>query len=354
MKNNQQTKIKIIEALFQRPEFTKQVNGVEYRTRCPFCGDSLNENTGHLYLRIDPNDNLPIVYHCFRCEESGILQGSTLSLMDIENVNLKSELDGLNKTSDKFDNKNLSGEKENLFFDYQIPSIEKEDKKIKYIEKRLGVEIPEEDYSKLKIISSLYSFLSLNHITTSAFKIPMMDIIEKKYVGLLSYGNSHILFRDITDQSEYRWIKYPITPDSINNRLFYTIGGSLGLFTKETITVNLTEGVMDILSVYYNLGYDKDNIMNIAVSGKYFDKIILYLVDLGIVGSNIIINIFADNDAVFGKKNVKANFSSSLAYYRKTFHIYKYLFKEINVYYNSIGKDVGVPREEISLIHNKI
>ena len=353
MNANKETKLKIIEALFQREEWTKQVNSVEYRTRCPYCGDSLNENTGHLYIRIDPEDNLPIVYHCFKCEESGVLRAETLEMMDIDNINLKSDLATLNKTADKLDGKNISGEKEIIHFDFQLPEINEGDEKITYIEKRLGIKIPMEDYSSLKIIPSLYDFLHLNGITVSAFQKYQMDRIDDHYVGFLSYGNSHILFRDITEREKIRWIKYPILPESQRNRLFYTISGSLNIFTKETITINLSEGVMDILSIYYNLGYKKENTMNIAVSGKYYEAIILFLIDLGLVGNNVIINLFSDNDSVFGKKG-KSNYSTTIAYYRKIFRHYKYLFKEVNVYYNTIGKDVGVPRNEISLKHYKL
>ena len=71
---NRETKLDIIQALASRDVYFRQVNDVEYRTRCPFCGDSTsNLNTGHMYIRINPDDNFNIVYHCFKCEESGIM-----------------------------------------------------------------------------------------------------------------------------------------------------------------------------------------------------------------------------------------------------------------------------------------
>ena len=182
-------------------------------------------------------------------------------MMDINDVGLKSELATLNKTSDKLDGKNISQDKEMLHFDFQLPDIRIGDEKVKYVENRLGVKIPEEDYEKMKIIPSLYDFLRLNDITVSPLRKYQMDRIEDHYVGFLSYGNSHILFRDISNKEDIRWIKYPILPDSQRNRLFYTISGSIDIFTDETITINLSEGVMDILSIYYNLGYNKENTM---------------------------------------------------------------------------------------------
>ena len=72
---NREIKIAIIEYLMNRDVFTQKVSGIQIRTRCPFCGDSQkNINTGHLYLRINPDDNLPIVYNCFKCPAKGILK----------------------------------------------------------------------------------------------------------------------------------------------------------------------------------------------------------------------------------------------------------------------------------------
>ena len=90
---NRQVKEDIIAALFERGVYTKQVNDTEFRTRCPFCGDSQkNFNTGHLYIRINVDDNFPIVYNCFKCNESGIVNEEFLTVMDINNSNLKSSI----------------------------------------------------------------------------------------------------------------------------------------------------------------------------------------------------------------------------------------------------------------------
>ena len=59
---NTEIKESMIRALFNRGEYIKQVNDSEYRIRCPFCGDSMkNYNTGHMYIRINPCDNYPMV-----------------------------------------------------------------------------------------------------------------------------------------------------------------------------------------------------------------------------------------------------------------------------------------------------
>ena len=343
---NRETKLDIIQALANRDVYFRQVNDVEYRTRCPFCGDSTsNLNTGHMYIRINPDDNFNIVYHCFKCEESGIMTADVLSALEIDDVDIKGGLYVLNKTAKKADNKNIISGIQNIYFDYQLPDI-KRGKKTEYIEKRLGLKFTDAEFKKMKLITSLKDFLLLNNINTITCDRNIAIALENNYVGFLSYGNSHILFRDITNKAKIRWLKYPITNESKKNRLFYSMAGSVDVLSTDRIQINLAEGVLDTLSECYNLGFDDENTMHIAVSGKYYDRILLYLVDLGLVGSNITINIFADNDAKYNNKN---NNPTDINYFRNLLKKYKHLYGEVNIYYNTMGKDIGVPRDEINL-----
>ena len=54
---------------------------------------------------------------------------------------------------------------------------------------------------------------------------------------------------------------------------------------------------------------------------------------LGFVGSNITVNIFADNDSTFNKKNPKAT-TTTIEYYQRILKNYKHLFGNIKVWYN--------------------
>ena len=346
---NQQIKEDFIQALFNRVGiYTRRINDTEFRTRCPFCGDSAkNQNTGHFYIHVNTEDNYPIQYHCFLCEEGGVLQPSALQLLDIDDTLLKSGVMTLNKTSSKLDRKGMINEVKIVNFEYELPDI-KIGAKTKYIEERLGLKgLPEEEFKKMKVITSLRDFCVLNKIKKLTCTNQVAFKLEEKYVGFLTYGNSHILFRDITDTEELRWVKYPITSESSANRIFYSMESAIDLFTEDEITINLAEGVLDILSANYNLGYSGSNILNLCVSGKYYDSLILFLVSLGFVGSNITINIFADNDHDFNKKN--KNNTTTIDYYQKILKNYKHLFGKINVWYNLMSKDIGVPRDKIKL-----
>ena len=164
--------------------------------------------------------------------------------------------------------------------------------------------------------------------------------MEDKYVGFLSNNNSHILFRDTTDSQKIRWYKYPILKESANQKIFYSMKSSVDLYTQEKIIINLSEGVMDCLSIAYNLNNTGDNALNIAVCGKFYIKMIKRLIGMGFIGDNIIINIYSDKDYTF---------DTSLESHKRILKRYKYLVKEINIYYNLLNKDCGVPKDNIKL-----
>ena len=349
--SNKNTKLDMIDALFSRGEWIRQVNDVEYRTRCPYCGDSQkNFNTGHLYIKINPEDNFPMVWNCFKCNECGIVNKDFLTMMGIENVDLKSSITTLNKTSDKIKASRYYDGIKIIMNDYKIPS-RINNKKLEYIENRIGTVFNSDMIRDTKIIFSLKDFLLENNIHEITTSSNIALKLEDHYVGFLSYGASYILFRDITDNEKYPWIKYPITKESEQSKCFYSIATTIDILTEEKITVNLAEGVMDILSAYTNLDYMYPNTMNIAVCGKRYDGIINYLIELGILGSNVSINIFADNDMMFNRNNKQP---TDYKYFKKVFRKYKHLFGDVNVYYNILYKDIGVARDKISLKKYKI
>lgn len=336
---NQEFKLSVLQALKNRKTFFEMTSNFEVRTRCPFCGDSQkNLHTGHLYLRINPNDNYPIVYNCFKCPAQGILKYNDLELLGVVGDAFKTGMTTLNKTSDKVSaQQNLIQE---IRFEYELPTNYSY-RKIDYIERRLGVHFNDTDLRQMKVITSLKDFLTLNHIGGITCKPNMANYLEANYVGFLSFNNSHILFRDITNKSDIRWYKYPITPLSIGRRIFYTMESSIDLYSQEEITINLAEGVLDTLSICHNLGYrPENNCLNIAVCGKYYNSILKHLYGMGFVGSNITVNIFADNDHTE---------DTSPAYYQKILKEYSYFVHRINLFYNIKEKDCGVKKENILL-----
>lgn len=339
-------KLAILDTLYNRGIFIKKVDSREYVTRCPFCGDSVNsDRKGHLYMKIDLNDDSPIQYHCFKCEAGGVLNDSNMELFGIHDEDLKMGIGKLNNIHKRGYQNRVVQTTDIKSFDYSIPTIRR-NAKSEYIEERLGIKLSDIDLDEMKFISSFSDFLKANNVTPMCNDY-LVKLIDECYVGFLSFGNSHILFRDITGKQKIRWLKYPITEKTKINRIFYSTRLSIAKMETKPIEINLTEGVMDILSVKHNLGHNTDHDINIAVCGKSYDKILMFLVSNTFFGSNVIVNIFSDNDAQYNQ-NKNATFTS-VDWYREHIGKFKPLFKSIYIYYNIIGKDVGVPRDKIVL-----
>lgn len=350
--NNKTIKENFINALFGRNIYTKAVNNIQYVTRCPYCGDSVKSlHTGHFYIKVDTESNYPIVYDCKRCPAQGVITKEVLERLEINDTSLLGEITYLNKSSDKYNKKDHIIRDELMFFDFSLPRIYP-CHKIQYVENRLQRHFTEKEFKDMKVVLSLREFLLHNKIKELRCSDNMAFILERDYIGFLSLGNSHLLLRDVTGTHEHAWIKYPITKESDKNRSFYSIASSIDIFTENIITVNLFEGVFCALSIAFNFGEHRENCINIVVGGKYYEAIILYLIKTGIVGGNVEVNIYADNDKEFNAKN-RGN-DTELPYYENLFRNYKYLFKKITVIYNRKGKDYGVPKDQILLERHKI
>lgn len=347
--NGREFKQKFLIALLSRDEYTKQVSDIQFQTRCPYCGDSQsNLRTGHFYIRCDVNDNYPIVYNCFKCPENGVMNRITLEKLGITDTSITSSIKDVNKKFTSMEGmKNVLGESFKNF-PLSVPDPKKKLWKVEYIEKRLGIKVTKDFAKKTKLITSLKEFLSYNEVEILRCDKYITNMLEENYIGFLSYGNSHILFRDVTERQKYSWVKYPILPNSQLNYVAYSLESSVDIFTKDTIIVNMCEGVFDIISICYNLGYNIDNCINICVCGKSYRKMIERVITQGIFGYNVILNIFSDNDQDFNK-NKKNNHDTTLEYYKKAFKYYTLLFKEVNIFYNRANKDCGVRKEQISL-----
>lgn len=322
----------------------KKVHSNQFRMRCHFCGDSQkNLEERHLYVLCDLTNDLPLKYNCFKCGESGYVNKDFLEKADITDKNLISRIYALNRKSEKYDKKNINANDDVYTFNFCVPNI-KLSKKTEYINNRFGIKFNNDDYKKMKVITSLFEFLKINDIKTSSFTRDVLYKLEDHYVGFLTNGSSHILFRDITDSEEHSWVKYPIVPDSSKNRIFYTLESSIDILSTDELNINLSEGVFDTLGIAYQLIDNTDNSINIAVSGKYYNRVLTYLIGLGLYGSNVIVSIYSDNDNTFNKK--KSN-DTSIDHYRNLLNKYKPLYGRINVIYNLKNKDYGIPKDGI-------
>lgn len=306
--------------------------------RCPYCGDSMNLNHAHLYI----NNNPPYKYFCQKCSVTGIVDTKflrDLSLYDPEIMDhvTKSKTKYMKDLNKKYGNNFL--EIFNKEFDVLPNNFgKKEIQKLKYINNRLGITINDESLvQKYKIILNLEDFFENNELTMNKFYKDNLTKLQNNYVGFLLNDNNMICFRDITSKQEMRYINKKIYSENLfQSRKFYTIGNTIDL-SQEVYNLYLTEGIFDILGVFnhiYKCKQDSNDLF-ISCNGKSYNFVLKYLQSLGILNCNV--NIFSDNDVSKEKmvNMIKYNYITK--------------FNGAMLYYNTIGKDYGVKKDEIIL-----
>lgn len=329
---------KDIESRLLQLKSARRVSKDQIVMRCKFCGDSKKDpNKARLYIKINPYTDEPILYHCFNCQESGIVTPSVLRILGINDLTISSDLVKYNKTSNtthmKHSNKRALKFKVPKPKDTELNRIKKS-----YIEDRLGLSFTYDDLVDLKVVFSLEQFLIENNIDSVTVNPKRANLLNDEYVGFLSGKNEMISFRDITNKNKLRYDKYMILPNYEDCKKFYTIPASVDLLTEENIHINIAEGSFDILGVYFHVkNMNRENNIYIAVNDSGYMSVLKHFLSLGLVGKNIIINIFSDKD-------------KEPWFYKKIISELKPFVGKINLYYNELSKDFGVPKNQIKTI----
>ena len=299
--NNLLLKENIIERLKTLPVCKPNSSMRNWTVRCPYCGDSKTANHGHFSILIDLGSDAPLLYQCFRCQESGILNSQVLEDLGIFDNEISKQLKSFN-----FKASNASYFRDKIKnFTVPMPTDTLENaRKLDYINRRLGVSLTYEDCVKYKIVLSFVDFFNVNHIPIATkheslafIKRGTLQEIEKNYVGFLSSNNNNLTCRAITDKGFFGRY-YKITLDLLNRsqNSFYSLVSQFNLLYTDKIDVHIAEGIFDILSVYLNL--DKDHSQNSLyfAAGKFnFAAILKYIIYMGVT-TDINLHIYADND----------------------------------------------------------
>lgn len=299
-----ETKQRIIQFLKTLSVCKNSSNGLQWTIRCPYCGDSRTANHGHFSIKINTNDESPIMYHCLKCNEGGLLTSQVLEDLGIGSTDpLLRELRATNMLVNK-----------GAYFKDRIKDYKVEvpidnfmtKRKIQYIENRIGVTLTPTECASYKIITSLSSFLMSNNIEINT-KTPTHDRIDSRmvyeldshYVGFLSSNNNKIIFRDITPNNSGKFGRYfKLVIDSLNEspNTFYSLVSRFELLYTEPINIHIAEGTFDILSVYKNLEYStSQNSLFFAAGGYNYTTILKYLIYKGVT-TNITLHLYSDAD----------------------------------------------------------
>lgn len=297
-----------------------------------------------LGIKVDPdNPEEPILYHCFNCNRTGVLTNQMLKeIGDNGSLTAKINVDAINNAIiDNGGNTKTNKYKNTKSIKVSIPPLRKEEnsiRKAKYVFDRLGTLIDPKEFEGIKIIWSLRDFLATNNIRENG---EYAWLLEKDYVGFLSVNNDFIIFRDITGSHKMRYVKYNIFGFYDNSQCFYSIPGKVDLLSPRDLHIKIAEGPFDILSILYNVeNGNRDNVIYLASSNGDFYTPLLHYFQKGLVGSNIFIDIYKDNDS-------KLNYTML----KKRLKVYTTSVKNTTVYYNGFQneKDFGVPKNRIQV-----
>lgn len=297
------------ESLLLRGGF-RRVSATQYRTQhCPICGD----HKWHCYIKIDVTNDEPVLYHCFKCNASGIVGDKFLEFMGIDDINVPKFKYGRKLTvsetvSDKIVNGDSVCDKDD------ISGV------CNYIQSRVGVYPTLDDLVKFNYIGNV------NKYVTDFLGNEKGNILNNRYWFRLTNGN--IIGRYHDDSIDYRWKKFD--SDKIKTPGIYKLNVPVDLY--QPVNVVICEGIMDIIGLYYNHKSMK-NCVYIAVLGRDYNRAIKYVIDRGIFGNSVNIRIFKDSDVdkIYIDYNIKK------------------LFKRIDIYQNMSGKDYGLPTEQIDI-----
>lgn len=317
---NNDIKQKILNEIQSKADNFYKVSYDQYRIRCVLCGDSNKSLTSaHLYLKCSLDPTEPILYNCFKCNAKGRLDKYLLD-------KLKVSIEGISDLTDQIYNK-ISVKKIDVDILTGDPDINSE--QVKYLVGRLGSGLRTEDYDRFKIV---WNIESLNpYISDIRVKNTMPS--NRDSISFLSNDKATLLTRRFVDEFP-TWKKRKLFPSG--GKSLYTIKAQLDLFTGDPIIINVAEGIIDIISVYKNFNSGLSSVY-VATLGSDYEDGILYAIENGFIGSNVVIKIYIDSDI-----------EERVLKYR--LRKYKWLFDRIYIYKNIRWKDLGTIKENIKLV----
>lgn len=339
-----EVKLKVLEELLQVEPHKEGES--EVVVRCPICGDSIkNDFSTHLHIKVDVDDNdMPLIYHCFRCDASGILNSDLLKELGIFDISLSSKIRSYNKVAMKsLEKKGFTkyADKVNIVLPYP-QNLELAHAKKKYFESRLGIDTSIDELVALKICLNFADFLRSNEINKLTVSKDLLKILHSNYIGFISSNNDFIQMRDITGKSKFRYFNYDVFKAIDKSRNFYSIPNKIDLMTTEDVHIVLAEGVFDILGAFYHV-FDRkiSNMVYAAVCGCGFTSVLKYYLRKGLTGKNIHVVILSDTDR-------------PPSFYSELYEDTKDWVGSFRLYYNTKSKDCGVHKKNIELIEKRI
>lgn len=291
--------------------FRKQ-NENRYTSQCPFCSDRKK----HMYVLIDMTSDIPVLYNCFKCTARGKMNKEFLEFFGIDNITIPRS---------KYKKKIEPSKAVNSLSTY-VDDNDDVSGVCNYIKDRVGHYPTISELQYFQYVSNPKKYVS-DYLNSNTNNVSGNVFINRFYFRMTNGG---IIGRYHNDEHKFSWLKYK-SPLVDNIKGLYTF--KLPFDLHKQINVYIAEGVMDVIGLYYN--HTHDNNIYIATLGKNYNSGLQYLIDMGIFGNNVNINIFKDSNVkikdIYIDKNMKE------------------LFGKINIYRNVIGDDYGLLPDKIEI-----
>ena len=328
------------------PKFSESGDGTQATCECWYCG-GYKDGGGSMSIKINPDEGSPIVFCCFRaaCGNKGYLKVKDLELAGCTDSDTLLELDQYNKTI------NLKSEKRFIARskrDYEMVNLDTaiNRTKLKYINKRLGLQLEPHELREYKIQLSLFDFLKINNISRLAFNPNYCDILNSYTIGFVSIYSDYLILRDVSkaQKTGKRYIQYRASgkPDP-NDTKMYKIPGDINLLNPKPAIINVAEGAFSILGAYFHCGGidkkddTKRNRLWLANCGSEYKHTIQHVVkQFGLL--DVELHIWSDSEIKISK-------------YEKLIRDLdgRMNLMKVYVHYNTIAEDFGHPRNEIKV-----
>jgi len=283
----------------------------QYRCKtCPFCGDEKS----HMYVRITLSDDTPVLYHCFKCNESGIINKEWLDYFGLDikipKQTYRKKLDIANVST--IVNTVSCNENDNFERVYQ------------YIYDRIGERVTLEQLQMFQYMGNPFQYVK------EYLEPEIQSDYYLKQRCWFKLTNGNIAGRAYDKNDKMRWFRYQ-TKNCVGRGL-YTMKEPIDLY--KTINVCIAEGIMDVIGLYYH--YPISNAFHIAVLGKDYQVGIQHMLNMGVFGDSVCIKIFKDADVDLNRIRIDKNI--------------RRLFKKIEIYQNTLESDYGVKEDKTEIV----
>lgn len=246
-------KQKIVDFLIDRYDAKVQNNGIWYKIRCPFCGDSnKHKYSRHLNIRIPYDDNM-MVAKCFqpKCDVGGLLNRDHLVKMGMSDTSVLKFITDKAKVNKSIVNKISSTNLHLALPDKPYGEVSD------YFKARTNISLKDKSIKRYNVVGDFGWFLERNK---NKFKpnrrLKELRDNEKKgfrYIGFLNETGTFMNVRSINDDKR-KHIKIPIIkfPIYVYHKP-YAIDSGFDV-TKDEVYIVLAEGIFDTINISNYLG----------------------------------------------------------------------------------------------------